>query len=153
MTTKAAAKKQNIKPEDKPVNETLAAVLKVRRGVDGLGLFTDGVIVKGMYIIEYWGPILTDEEVELRGGKYLFEIKKNKTIDGTHRINTARYLNHSCRPNCEVEIKKERVLIYAKRAIKPAEELCYDYGKEYWNEYIKPKGCRCVKCKEKKGAS
>jgi SET domain-containing protein len=41
------------------------------------------------------------------------------------------------------------VLIYTKRAIKEGEELGYDYGKEFWNEYIKPKGCRCVKCKEK----
>lgn len=147
--TITSEKKQKTKPEDNRVNESLKGALKVRRGVDGLGLFTDGAISKGMYIIEYWGPILTDEEVELRGGKYLFEIKKNKTIDGTDRINTARYLNHSCRPNCEVEIKKGRVLIYAKRSIKPLEELCYDYGKEYWNEYIKSKGCRCVKCKEK----
>ncbi|HEY0980422.1 MAG TPA: SET domain-containing protein [Candidatus Paceibacterota bacterium] len=137
------------KPEDNKVNPSLAKGLKVKRGVDGLGLFTEVPIKKEEFIIEYWGPILNDEEVELRGGKYLFEVKKNNTIDGTHRANTARYLNHSCRPNCEVEIKKGRVLIYSKRAIKPSEELCYDYGKEYWNEYIKPKGCRCVKCKEK----
>jgi len=139
---------KNTVEQDK-VNESLKDQLKVKRGVDGLGLFTLRPIKKGEYIIEYWGPHLTDEEVEKKGGQYLFEVKKNVTIDGTHRANTARYINHSCRPNCEVEIKKGRVLIYSKKAIKAEEELCYDYGKEFWNEYIKPKGCRCLKCKEK----
>lgn len=121
--------------------------LKVKRGINGLGLFTTVPISKGDCIIEYIGPILTtDEQVNERGGQYLFEVSKNKTIDGSVRSNTARYINHSCRPNCEPEIKKGRVFIYAKRAIKPGEELFYDYGKSFWNEYIKPKGCRCEKC-------
>jgi len=137
------------KPEENKINESLKDQLKVKRGVDGLGLFTEGLIKKGEYVIEYWGPLLNDEEVEQKGGQYLFEVKKNVTIDGTHRANTARYINHSCRPNCEVKIKKGRVLIYTKKVIKAGEELGYDYGKEFWNEYIKPKGCRCVKCKEK----
>lgn len=137
------------RPEDDRINALYEKQIKVRRGVDGLGLFTLGPIAKADYIIEYWGPILSAKEVEEKGGKYLFEISKNKTIDGTHRENTARYINHSCRPNCEVEIKKGRVLVFAKRTIKEGEELSYDYGKDYWNAYIKPKGCRCIKCKEK----
>jgi SET domain-containing protein len=137
------------RPEDEKINKELESHIKVKKGVDGFGLFTTGPITKGTYIIEYWGPILNAVEVEEKGGKYLFEISKNKTIDGTHRANTARYVNHSCRPNCEVEIKKGRVLIYAKKNIKEGEELCYDYGKDYWNAYIKPKGCRCVKCRDK----
>lgn len=138
-----------VKPEDNKINENLIGILKVKRGVDGLGLFAQAPIKKDEYIIEYWGPHLTDKEVEQKGGQYLFEVKKNVTIDGTHRTNTARYINHSCRPNCEVTIKKGRVLVYTKCAIKEGEELGYDYGKDFWNEYIKPKGCRCVKCKEK----
>ncbi|MBY0328806.1 SET domain-containing protein [Patescibacteria group bacterium] len=136
------------KAEDNKINEALKDHLKVKRGVDGLGLFAEQPIKKGEYLIEYWGPLLTDEEVEKKGGQYLFEVKKNVTIDGTHRANTARYINHSCRPNCEVSIKKGRVLVYTKKAIKAGEELGYDYGKDFWNEYIKPKGCRCIKCKE-----
>jgi SET domain-containing protein len=125
--------------------------LKRKRGINGLGLFTTVPIKKGDCIIEYVGPILTtDDEVNARGGQYLFEVSKKKTIDGSVRSNTARYINHSCRPNCEVEIKKTRVFVYAKRAIKPGEELSYDYGKSFWNEYIKPKGCRCEKCSLKK---
>jgi SET domain-containing protein len=121
--------------------------LKVKKGINGLGLFTTVPIKKGDCIIEYVGDILTtDEEVNKRGGQYLFEVSKKKTIDGSVRSNTARYINHSCKPNCEVDIIKTRVFIYAKRNIKEGEELFYDYGKEFWNEYIKPKGCRCEKC-------
>ncbi|MDB5188851.1 MAG: protein containing domain [Candidatus Nomurabacteria bacterium] len=121
--------------------------LKVKRGLNGLGLFTAVPMKKGDCIIEYVGEILTtDEQVNERGGQYLFEVSKNKTIDGSGRSNIARYINHSCRPNAEVEIVKGRVFVYAKRGIKEGEELCYDYGKSFWNEYIKPKGCRCPKC-------
>lgn len=121
--------------------------LKIKKGLNGLGLFTMVPMKKGDCIIEYVGPILaTEEEVNERGGRYLFEVSKKKTIDGSVRSNTARYINHSCRPNCEVDIIKTRVFIYAKRAIKAGEELSYDYGKDFWNEYIKPKGCRCKKC-------
>jgi SET domain-containing protein len=128
--------------------------LAVKRGMNGLGLFTKVPMKKGDCIIEYVGNILvTEQEVNARGGQYLFEVSKKKTIDGTARSNTARYINHSCRPNAEVDIIKGRVFIYAKRAIKPGEELCYDYGKEFWNEHIKPKGCRCEKCTEKRAVA
>lgn len=130
-------------------NEHLHPHLKVKRGINGLGLFTEAPIKKGEFVIEYFGTMLTNEEANERGGKYLFEISNRRTIDGTLRENTARYINHSCRPNCEIDIKKGRVFIFAKRSIKPGEELCYDYGKDYWKEYIEPKGCSCIKCSEK----
>jgi SET domain-containing protein len=128
--------------------------LKVRRGINGLGLFTTVPMKKGDCIIEYVGDILTsDDEVNERGGQYLFEVSKKKTIDGSVRWNTARYINHACsKQNCEVDIVKTRVFIYAKRNIKPGEELLYDYGKDFFNEYIKPKGCRCEKCTMKREA-
>lgn len=120
--------------------------LSVRRSKAGLGLFTNAPIERGGFVIEYVGTMLTHEEANRKGGKYLFEISSRRTVDGTARSNRARYINHSCKPNCEVEIKKGRILIFAKRAIKAGEELCYDYGKEYVDEYIKPYGCRCVPC-------
>lgn len=126
--------------------------LVVKRGVNGLGLFTTVPIKKGDCIIEYVGEIINDAEANRRGGKYLFQTSRDRHIDGATRTNTARYINHSCRPSCEIEIKKGRVFVFAKRAIKPGEELFYDYGKEYWDEYIKPKGCRCEKCVEKAAA-
>jgi SET domain-containing protein len=121
--------------------------LHVKRSRAGLGLFAGEALPKGKCIIEYFGRVISKEEELVSRSKYLFEVSKNKTIDGTIRENTARYINHSCRPNCEVEIRKGRVYIFSKRAIKEGEELNYDYGKEYFNEHIKPHGCRCPKCK------
>ncbi len=137
------------KLSDNKINPELKDFIKVKRGVDGFGLFALKDISKGEYIIEYFGPILNDAETQEKGGKYLFQISKNKTVDGSIRENIARYINHSCRPNCEVEIKKGRILVFTKKKVKAGEEFNYDYGKDYFNEYIKPKGCMCVKCKEK----
>lgn len=125
--------------------------LKVKRAVKGagLGLHTEEAIPKGACIIEYVGREISAKEEYTSRSKYLFEITDEKTIDGRAHSNTARYINHSCRPNAEAEIVKGRVFIMARRNIKPGEELCYDYGKEYWNEHIKPIGCRCAKCLEK----
>lgn len=124
--------------------------LKVKRSRSGLGLYTEEPIKKGSFIIEYYGPILTNKERDERGGKYLFETSANRTIDGTGRYNIARYVNHCCKPNCEVEIIRGRVYIVAKKNITAGEELAYDYGKEYFNEYIKPYGCTCDSCSKKK---
>ena len=126
--------------------------LKVKRSTAGagLGLFTMVPIRKGEQIIEYTGERIDDKEYERRNSKYIFEIDKNKNIDGAPRSNTARYINHSCRPNCESEIDDDRIFISAKRNIMLGEELVYDYGKLYWNTFIKDHGCRCVKCTEQK---
>ena len=94
--------------------------------------------------------MLTREESDEKGGKYLFEINNEEVIDGSSRQNKARYINHACRPNCETSIVKKKVYIYAKRNIQAGEELHYDYGKEYFDEHIKPVGCKCEKCKNKK---
>ena len=122
--------------------------LKVKRSKAGLGLFTLSAIPKDHQVIEYTGKKISSDEADLRGGKYLFTVTKKIVIDGSTRSNLARYINHSCRPNCEAEVDedKKRVFIYARRNIKAGEELSYDYGKEYFNEHIKPYGCRCEKC-------
>lgn len=120
--------------------------LRVKRSKAGLGLFAFSDIPKGACIIEYVGRVISKEEEETSNSLYLFEVTKDKTLDGRPRWNKAGYINHSCRPNAEAEIHKGRVYIMAKRAIKAGEELAYDYGKEYWNDHIKPKGCRCEKC-------
>jgi SET domain-containing protein len=134
------------------INPKLKDHLKVKKGVNGFGLFTNTDIKKGEYIIEYWGDMLTADEADEKGGQYLFEINNKWTINGARRDNTARYINHSCRPNCESDTRERdrRVLIFARKNIKAGEELAYDYGKSFWNEWIKPKGCRCAKCTEKK---
>jgi uncharacterized protein len=125
--------------------------LVVRRSRTGLGLFTESEIPKGACIIEYAGVELTKEQEEKSRSKYLFEINARKTIDGAPRWNTARYINHSCRPNCEPNIYKGRVFIHARRRIKPGEELNYDYGKNYFEQFLKGI-CACPKCRPEKPA-
>jgi SET domain-containing protein len=121
--------------------------MSVRRSRAGLGLFTNEPIKKGRCIIEYVGPRIPEKDVANSNSRYLFEISPRRTIDGSPRWNTARYINHSCRPNCEIEIdtRRGRVFILSKRAIKAGEELNYDYGKDYFEAFING-GCRCAKC-------
>ncbi len=123
--------------------------LKAKKSATGLGLYTLDPVNKGEFIIEYVGKILNRKESNEKGGKYLFETSYNRFIDGTTRENIARYINHSCRPNCEIEVRSGRVLVFSKRKINAGEELNYDYGKEYFNEFIKPFGCKCGKCLSK----
>ena len=118
----------------------------VKRSSAGLGLFAGEPIKKGDFIIEYVGRVITKEEEEKSRSKYLFEVSSKKTIDGADRSNTARYINHACKPNAEAEIKTGRVMISAIKNIAPGEEITYDYGKEYVDEHIKPAGCRCSSC-------
>lgn len=127
--------------------------LIVKRSSAGLGLYAGEPLPKGICLIEYFGPPLTNEEADKKANKYLFAVNSKKTIDGSPRANIARYINHSCRPNCEPEISKGRVYIFSKRAIKVGEELAYNYGKDYFDSYIKPHGCRCAKCKPSKPAA
>ncbi|MDE2173324.1 MAG: SET domain-containing protein [Patescibacteria group bacterium] len=117
----------------------------VKRASAGLGLFAKRPFKKGERIIEYFGRTISTAEAYTSRSKYLFEVNSRKTIDGSARENTARYINHSCRPNCEPEIERGRVFIDAIRNIKAGEELSYDYGEEYFDEHIKPHGCRCPK--------
>jgi SET domain-containing protein len=120
---------------------------RVKRTTTGLGLFALATIPKGARIIEYTGPLVTNAEVERRKtGKYFFGVNTKWSIDGSPRSNIARYINHSCRPNAEALISGRRVWIWAKRKIRAGEEITYDYGQEYFDVHIKPKGCRCQKC-------
>ncbi|HEV8677624.1 MAG TPA: SET domain-containing protein [Candidatus Paceibacterota bacterium] len=141
MTQKTTAKSKK-----KSKFEPVGYKLRVGRSRTGLGLFALEDIKRGTCIIEYTGREISKEEQYTSRSKYLFEINRTKTIDGATRSNTARYINHSCAPNCEIEIKNARVFVMAKKNIKAGEELNYDYDTEYFNEYIKPRGCLCQKC-------
>jgi SET domain-containing protein len=118
----------------------------IKRTASGLGLFALKPIPAGKRIIEYTGPLVSNAEVEKRTrGKYFFGVNTRWAIDGTPRSNTARYINHSCRPNCEALISGRRVWIWSIRAIKAGEEITYDYGKEYFDDHINSR-CKCKKC-------
>lgn len=119
---------------------------RVGRSSAGLGLFTNEGFKKGDFIIEYVGERISSKESDSRGTKYLFELNDRWTIDGAARSNTARYINHSCKPNAEVEIKRGRIIISAIKTIKPDEEICYNYGPNYFKAFIEPHGCKCAPC-------
>jgi uncharacterized protein len=127
--------------------------LVVKRSKSGLGLFVgETEIPKGACVIEYVGPVVPKGEEDNINSLYLFEVNARKTINGAPRYNTARYINHSCKANCEPNIHKGRVFIHALRRIKPGEELNYDYGENYFKEYLKDV-CACPKCEAKRAKS
>jgi hypothetical protein len=127
---------------------------RVGRSKTGLGLFATKPIKKGSKIIRYFGPMLDcykkkDDAVE---NKYLFQITKRWTVDGSVRKNIARYINHACKPNAEsdVSVRKRKIIIRAIKNIEPGEEINYDYGTDYFKEYLKPIGCKCDACEKKR---
>ena len=124
---------------------------RIGRSRAGLGVFATEPIKKGTYLAEYTGPLMTNKDCDERPeNKYWFEVNARWTIDGSPRSNVARYFNHSCRPNADPMIRDRRVRIKTIKNIEPGDEITYDYGKDYFNAYIKPHGCRCDKCREKR---
>lgn len=118
----------------------------VRRSFAGLGLFAARDFHRGECVIEYIGRRVRSNEGDELFNRYVFRVNTKWDIDGSVRWNTARYVNHSCRPNCDAVNIDNRIWIVAKKKIVAGEELTYDYGKEYFEEYIEPNGCRCVAC-------
>ncbi|HKZ74049.1 MAG TPA: SET domain-containing protein-lysine N-methyltransferase [Steroidobacteraceae bacterium] len=111
-------------------------LVSVRRSrVHGRGVFAAQPIRKGTRIIEYVGERVSREEADRRyddkdpndNHTFLFIVDKHIVIDAGVGGNAARYINHSCDPNCESVIEKKRVFIEALRHIEPGEELAYDY--------------------------
>jgi SET domain-containing protein len=126
---------------------------RVARSRTGLGLFATAPIEKGTRIIDYKGRRIANAEaarLEARGARFLFEIDRRWTVDGSNRRNLARYANHSCRPNAESDVVKGKVILRAIKNIKPGDEITYDYGKEYFDLFIETVGCKCVKCMKKR---
>ena len=110
--------------------------IEVRRSrIHGRGVFATGPIRKGTRIIEYTGQRIPWETVpDDSDGQctYYFGLDNGKeVIDPAVDGNEARWINHSCEPNCEaIENSRDRVFIYALRKIEPGEELFYDYQLE-----------------------
>ena len=122
---------------------------KVKKSeIDNYGLYAVKDIKDRTRIIEYKGKILSKKQVEENSkfdndkAIYLFNINKKYDLDGDFKYNTARLINHSCDPNCEVYGTGLKVWVYAIRDIKKGEELSYDYGFGY-DEYYKDFPCRC----------
>ncbi len=108
-----------------------------RSGVHGRGVFARRFIPEGTRIIEYKGEIISWKAAQERhphdpddpNHTFYFHIDDERVIDGL-KGNVAKWINHSCKPNCEADLDEEagRVFIDALRDIEPGEELNYDYG-------------------------
>jgi uncharacterized protein len=128
-------------------------MFRIGRSHTGLGLFATRPIRKRTRIAEYKGRLLTTKKankIESRGNRYLYEINSRWTIDGTSRSNIARYANHSCNPNADSMAVKHRVFIFARRNIKPGEEITYDYGIDYFKNVIGRSNCKCGRCRRRR---
>lgn len=123
--------------------------LKVGKSKTGKGVYALRPIPKGACIIEYKGRPVTEKEQYENRGKYLFWTSDTTMIDGNIPGNTARFINHACDPNCEIDIHKRRIYIFAKKSINAGEELNYDYDTEYFEQHIRPIGCKCDSCLKK----
>ena len=123
---------------------------KVKKSnIDNKGLVAAKNIKKGTRIIEYKGKLISKKESEenpkFDNEKriYIFEINKKYDLDGDFHFNTARLINHSCNPNCEIlEENKPNLWVTAMRDIKKNEELSYDYGFSFDCNY-KDHICKC----------
>jgi uncharacterized protein len=130
--------------------------VRVGRSATGLGLFATKALEPGAYIVTYRGKRIPTAEAQERerrfGAKYMFEIDRRWTIDGSSRRNLGRYINHSCDANSEARLCKGQMVLVALRRIAPGEEITLDYGEEYFDLYLKASGCRCAACQAKAGA-
>ena len=129
---------------------------KKKSHVHGSGLFAVQNIKKGTKIIEYIGDKVTKKEGDKRADKqikkykrnknngmvYIFELNKLYDIDGSVAYNHAKLINHSCNPNCEVEIINNEIWISAIKNIKKNTELSYNYGYSYDTDYV-DHICKC----------
>jgi SET domain-containing protein len=125
-----------------------------RSSIHNRGIFAKHDIPYDSPIIEYVGEKITKAESRRRGDAlmekskktgcaavYVFTLNKRYDIDGGKGRNPARYINHSCDPNCEAYIIRGRIWIYSLREIKAGEELTYNYGfdADTWDDHP----CRC----------
>ena len=113
--------------------------------IHGRGVFALRRIPKGTRIIEYKGKLITDKEADRRYSRVhehsphtmLFSLEGGWVIDATRRGNSARWINHSCQPNCEIADKGHKIFIDARRDIRAGEELTYDYNLQIGEKHTK----------------
>ena len=115
------------------------ARIAVRRsGIHGRGVFARRLLREDETVCEYKGEIISEAEVARRypedmhglNHTFIFGVAHDHNIDGGSRGNIARWINHSCAPNCDTYEKDKRIFVRAARDIRPGEELSYDYAIE-----------------------
>jgi SET domain-containing protein len=117
-----------------------------KSGIQGWGVFTTQPINKNKRIVTYDGEKIPNKESDKREARYLkkgriwcFKLNRLYVRDAAVGGNVARFINHSCKPNCWVDVVDKTIWIRAARNIKPGEELTYDYN----TEGDKTIPCRC----------
>jgi uncharacterized protein len=129
----------------------------IKSKIHGKGIVASINIKKNTKIIEYIGEKITKKEGDKRsekwlkkysnkkifGSVYVFELNTKYDIDGSPLYNKARYINHSCDPNCEVDIVKNRIWISSIKNIKKDQELTYDYGYPFDKDDYNDHECKC----------
>jgi SET domain-containing protein len=112
--------------------------------IHGTGGFAKMDIAAGTRVIEYVGEKITKAESLRRceaGNEFIFSLDDTHDLDGNVLGNLARFLNHSCYPNCDAEPDGGRVWIVARRGIRAGEEITFNYGYEL--EDYREHPCRC----------
>jgi uncharacterized protein len=112
----------------------LPRIVRRRSRTHGFGVFAAQTITKNTRIIDYAGELVRNSESTAREERYLergeiwvFRVNRAWSRDAAVDGNIARFINHSCRPNCWFEIAGTTIWIRASRTIAPGEELTYDY--------------------------
>jgi SET domain-containing protein len=124
--------------------ETTDNVLVRQSVIHGTGAFARRDLAKGSQVIEYIGEKISKAESARRidsDNEFIFTLDDEFDLDGKVDWNPARFINHSCDPNCEAEIDGHRVWIIALRDLKAGEELSFNYGYDLVDYHEHP--CRC----------
>lgn len=126
------------------------ASMEIRQSsIHGSGAFAVRAISSGTRIVEYVGRRITKAESLLRceqGNAFIFHLDDQYDLDGSVPWNPARFLNHSCAPNCEVVMEDGRLFVVATRAIAAGAELTFDYGHDLQDYQEHPCHCGAACC-------
>ena len=118
-------------------------------GIHGLGVFARQNLVKDTRILEYVGERVSKEESLRRrkgGNFFVFIVTDQFDIDGAVEWNPARFINHSCVPNCDARMEDEHIWIIARRDIGVGEELTFNYGYDLQDYEDHPCHCGAPGC-------
>lgn len=127
-----------------------AQLYEVREsGIHGQGVFAVQEIPTGARVVEYIGERISKAESLRRrqdGNLFVFIVTDTVDIDGAVEWNPARFINHSCAPNCEARMEEDRIWIIALRDIAPGEELSFNYGYDLQDYEDHPCLCGAANC-------
>ena len=112
--------------------------------IHGMGAFANRELASGTRVIEYVGEKIDKAESNRRcsvNNACIFYLDEQFNLDGNFEWNPARYLNHSCTPNCDARLMEGRIWLAASRGIRAGEELTFNYGYDLVEYREHP--CRC----------